>query len=83
MRFPITSRPFRYLVAKDLFCEITTSCRDARDGILLLPLDDELHVDDVHVRHEHGVRLSRDCRPHGVWLLPYDGELRARDVRQP
>ena len=49
---------------------------------MLLPRDDELRVDDVHVRHEHGGRLSRDCRPHGVWLPPYDGELRARDVRQ-
>ena len=48
----------------------------------MLPRDDELHVDDVHVRHAHGARLFRDCRPHGVWLPPYDGGLHARDVRQ-
>jgi hypothetical protein len=61
--------------------EGSTSCRDAQDEILSLPRDVALHVDDVHVRHEHGVRLSRDCRPDGVLLLPYDGELPARDVR--
>ena len=67
----------------------STSCRDARDEILFLlvvmnclPVGDELRVDGVRVQHEHDARLSRDCRPHGVWLLPYDGEPRARDVRQ-
>jgi len=60
----------------------STSCRDARDGILLPPRGDELPVDGVRVQHEHGARLSRDCRPHGVSLLPYDGEPRAHDVRR-
>src|SRR5215510_13011618 len=47
----------------------STSCRDARDGILLPPRRDELPVDGVRVQHEHGARLSRDCRPPGVLLL--------------
>src|SRR5262245_62046812 len=58
------------------------SCRDARDGILLLPRGDELPVDGVRVQHEHGAPLSRDCRPHDVSLLPYDGEPRAHDVQR-
>src|SRR5262245_38609769 len=67
----------------------STSCRDVRDGILLPPRGDELPpsgdelpVDGVRVQHEHGARLSRDCRPHGISLLPYDGEPRAHDVRR-
>ena len=60
----------------------SSSCRDARDGILLPPRGDEVPVDGVRVQHEHGAPLSRDCRPHDVSLLPYDGEPRARDVRQ-
>ena len=35
------------------------SCRDVPGGTSLLPRDDELHVDDVHVRHPHGARLFR------------------------
>ena len=46
------------------------------------PRGDEVPVDGVRVQHEHGARLSRDCRSHGVSLLPYDGELRARDVQR-
>ena len=49
---------------------------------MLPPRRDEVPVDGVRVQHEHGARLSRDCRPHDVLLLPYDGELRARDVRR-
>src|SRR5215813_10319653 len=60
----------------------STSCRDARDGILSLPCGDEVPVDGVRVQHEHGAPLSRDCRPHDVSLLPYDGEPRAHDVRR-
>ena len=73
---------FSYLTGGFLLGKGSTSCRNAQDGILLLPRDAALRVDDVHVRHEHGGQLSRDCRPYGVWLLPYDGERRARGVRR-
>src|SRR6266851_4152843 len=37
-------------------------------------------VHDAHGPYAHDARLSRDCRPYGVWRLPCDAARRAHAV---